>query len=146
MSKRVGVALLVLVALIAGGTALAHLSCIYFGPECYAAQMAPPVIVESAKVGGWLAPVGTVLVAGIFLVWALYGLSAAKLIPRLLWLTPVVYLIGALCVIRGLLPIQLWLRHPEKVSDPVMIVGLVWLASGLMYILGYRAVRKSREC
>lgn len=95
-------------------TAMAHLSCIYFGPQCYAIQMAPVSIVESAKANTLLAPVATVGVAMIFLVLAAYGLSAAKAIRRLPLLTTVIYSIAVICLIRGLLPLQLWIRHPHR--------------------------------
>ena len=66
MGFKFGVISLVCAAVIAISTALAHLSCLYFGPECYAIQMAPPVIVESAKAGTLLAPLGNLLVSSIF--------------------------------------------------------------------------------
>ena len=40
MNTKHGVILLVIAASIAIATALAHLSCIYLGPQCYSAQMA----------------------------------------------------------------------------------------------------------
>lgn len=49
MKSKYGITLLFLAAIIAFGTALAHFSCIFFGPECYSAQMAPKFIVESAQ-------------------------------------------------------------------------------------------------
>lgn len=127
-------------AFIAIGTGLAHFSCVFFGAECYRLQMAPEVIVESARNGTWLAPVAALLIAGLFVVLGLYALSGARLIRRLPLLTLGIYGIGITCVIRGLLPLQLWVRHPEKVSEPVIIVGLVWLLAGLLYLTGYRMV------
>jgi hypothetical protein len=140
--RQVGVVFLVLAALVAMGTAAAHLSCIYLGPECYAAQMAPQQIVESAINGTYLAPVGTVFASGIFVVLGLYALSGAgftgMLIDKLPLVNYAIYTIATLCIIRGVLPLQLWLRHPEKVNDTVFYVGIVWLVTGLLYLVGYR--------
>lgn len=146
MKRKIGVVLLVLAALIAMGTAAAHLSCIYLGPECYAAQMAPPPIVESAINGTYLAPIGTIFASAVFVVLGLYALSGAgftgKLIDKLPLVNYAIYSITTLCIIRGLLPLQLWLRHPEKVNDTVLYVGIVWLMTGLLYLVGYRICAK----
>lgn len=146
MKRKIGVVLLVLAALIAMGTAAAHLSCIYLGPECYAAQMAPPPIVESAINGTYLAPIGTIFASAVFVILGLYALSGAgftgKLIDKLPLVNYAIYSITTLCIIRGLLPLQLWLRHPEKVNDTVLYVGIVWLITGLLYLVGYRICAK----
>lgn len=141
ISTKQGVVLLVIAATIAFLTALAHLSCIYFGPQCYVIQMAPPDIVESARAGTLLAPVGTILVAMIFVVLGFYALSGAKLMRKLPLLTFGVYTIAVICIIRGILPLQLWLRHPEKVNAAVLLAGFIWLGVGLCYLMGYRAVK-----
>ena len=124
------------------GTAAAHLSCIYLGPECYATQMAPTQIVESAINGTYLAPIGTLFASGIFVVLGLYALSgtgfSGMLIDKLPLVNYAIYTIATLCIIRGLLPLQLWLRHPEKVTDTVLYVGIVWLLTGLLYLVGYQ--------
>lgn len=143
MKLSFGIILLVVAAFIAFATALAHMSCIYLGPECYAVQMAPPEVVESAQNGTLLAPIGTLIVASVFIIMGCYALSAARLIRALPKLTVVVYTISALCIIRGILPIQLWIRHPEKVTEAVLYVGLAWLATGLFYFLGFRQTRHS---
>jgi len=149
MKSKIGVILLVLAAFIAIGTALAHLSCIYFGPKCYAAQMAPPQIVESAIKGTYLAPIGTLFASGIFIVLGLYALSGAgftnKLLSKLPLIKYAIYTIATLCIIRGILPLQLWLRQPDKVTDVVLTVGLVWLFAGLCYLFGYRLCAKHRK-
>ncbi len=142
--NKSGVTLLVIAALIMGFTAIAHLSCIYFGPQCYSAQMAPPVIVESAKAKTLLAPLGTIFVSSIFLVLSAYALSGAGIVRKLPLLKLIVYGVGTLCIIRGILPIQLWLRHQEKVSEFVLVVGVAWLIVGLCFIVGFRATSTKR--
>ena len=141
-SLRIGKLLLLIGSAAFVLTALAHLSCIHFGPQCYATQMAPEVIVESAKANTLLAPLATIGVAIIFLVLAGFGLSAAKSIPRLPMLTTGIYTIAVVCIIRGLLPLQLWIRHPHKVNDIVFYVGVAWLVTGLFYGIGYRLLKE----
>lgn len=46
MKSKHGVIMLVVAALIAIGTGFAHFSCIFFGLEWYAAQMAPSILIE----------------------------------------------------------------------------------------------------
>ena len=144
MNSKQGIVLLVVAAFIATSTALAHLSCIYFGPQCYSLQMAPSQIVESAKAGSMFAPIATVAVSIVFFIFAAYALSGARVIRKLPLLGFGIYSIALLCVVRGLLPLQLWLRKPERVSDLVLSVGIVWLLVGLLYFFGYRALNAKR--
>ncbi len=69
-----------------------------------------------------------------------YALSGAKLIRRLPLLELAIYSISFICILRGILPLQLWFRKPELVSDPVFYVGIAWLVSGLLYFLGFSAI------
>ena len=138
VKSKIGVTLLVLAAFIAMATAIAHMSCIFLGPECYSAQMAPSIIVESAINGTYLAPVGTVIASSIFAVLGLYALSGAGVIRKLPLLKYVIYVVATLCIIRGILPLQLWLRHPDKVNDIVFYTGIVWFLTGLLFLFGYR--------
>ncbi|WP_125559420.1 MULTISPECIES: hypothetical protein [Pseudoalteromonas] len=144
MGRRYGIALLLFAALSAWLVAGAHLSCIYFGPQCYSAQMAPPFVVESAQAGTMLAPLATIAASAIFIVLGCYAFSATGLMRRLPLLNVGIYSIALVCIIRGLLPIQLFVRHPEKISNTVLWVGVAWLLVGLCYLLGYRAVKKHR--
>jgi hypothetical protein len=144
VKSKIGVILLVLAAFIAMGTAVAHLSCIFLGPECYAAQMAPPQIIESAKNGTYFAPIGTVFASALFVVLGLYALSGAGIIRKLPLLKYAVYAVATLCIIRGILPLQLWLRHPDTVNDIVFYTGIVWLVTGLLFLFGYRMCNSQR--
>lgn len=141
MQRKIGVFLLVFAALAAFSTAIAHLSCLYFGPQCYSAQMAPPSIIESAKAGTLLAPFGNIFISSLFITMSAYTLSAASLIRRLPLLTLGINTIAFLCTVRGILPLQLWYRYPEKVSHPVLYVGIAWLLVGLACFFGWRLLK-----
>jgi hypothetical protein len=138
MKLNLGILFLVLAALIAFGTAVAHLSCIYFGPSCYSLQMAPAFVVEWAQEGSYLAPLAAVFVSSVFVVIGLYALSGAGLIRQLPLLKLGLYTIAAVCLIRGLLGMQLWLRHQEKIDISIFYAGVVWFVAGLLFLFGYR--------
>lgn len=140
MGFKKGVLLLVVGAFAAIATGFAHLSCIFFGPQCYSAQMAPAIIVESAEANTFLAPFAAISICLFFVILGCYALSGAKLIRKLPLLSFGIYSIAIVCIIRGILPLQLWIRHPTKVSDAILLVGIVWLLVGLCYLFGYRAV------
>ncbi|MBB6521775.1 hypothetical protein [Pseudoteredinibacter isoporae] len=135
---NIGVTSLILGALISIFTAMAHISCIYFGPACYKAQMAPPEIVQSAIDGTWLAPIGTLLVSFIFLLCAGYALSAAKLLKKLPFLKLAIYVISFICIIRGVATLPLSIAFPDMVSAFSIAAGVIWLLTGLLFFFGYR--------
>ena len=142
MAKRLGFIMLILGASAAFLTALAHLSCIVLGPTCYSVQMAPPIIVASAEAGTWLAPLATIVISLVFITMGLYALSSAKVIPRLPFRNLAMYTIAFICIVRGILPIQLGVRHPDKVTGIVIAVGIAWLLVGVCYMIGHRILKK----
>lgn len=144
MSRRhFGVVLLSLVAAIAVVTVIAHMSCIYLGPSCFSAQLAPVAIVESAKEGTWLAPIGTLVVSSVFLLCALYVLSAAKLMFPVPMLRLGIIVISCLCIFRGIATIPMLAIVPEAATLFAKIAGVVWFSSGLSCALGYYLVQSS---
>jgi hypothetical protein len=144
MKSKIAIGCLVVAALISALTGFAHLSCIYFGPKCFETQMAPPSIVQSAIDGTWIAPVGTVVVAAIFLLWAAYALSKAGFIRSLPLLNIGILTISFLCIVRGLLTLQLKFRHPELVDNFNLAVGSIWFVTGVMFFLGYKWLKPAK--
>ncbi|RYV01685.1 hypothetical protein SOPP22_15085 [Shewanella sp. OPT22] len=136
---------LIIPATMAFMVAVAHLSCLYFGEQCYRAQMAPDFLVESARQGTWLAPVLNVIISALFIILGFYALSAAQIIRQLPLLRFVIIFVSVVSVIRGLLPIQLWIRKPELVSSVVLVVGVAWLLCGVFMYSGYRRLRKTQS-
>jgi len=141
MKKTYGYLALFIVTGIAFSTALAHLSCIYFGPSCYAAQMAPTAIIESAKHGTLLAPIGAIVVSALFILIGLYSLSAAKIINNLPLTKLAIYVISTISIIRGILGIQLAIRHPERMDFIATTASVVWLVAGLLLLSGYKVIQ-----
>jgi hypothetical protein len=78
--------------------------------------MAPKFIVESAQNGTLIAPIIAVIVSLLFITFGLYALSGAGILRRLPLLKFDIYSIAWVSIVRGILPLQLWLRHPEAVN------------------------------
>ena len=132
-------------ALIAFITAIAHLSCIFLGAECFEAQLAPPEMIESAKAGTWLAPVLTIVASSLFILCGLFALSAAgiiKKIPLTFFALPV---IAILCTIRGLATIPLSFAFPEMVSTYSLLSGFIWFLVGVLYAFGFIHYRNNKK-
>lgn len=136
--NKIGIAALIIVALIATLTAVAHLSCIYLGASCFQAQMAPTIVVQSAIDGTWLAPIGTIIVSLMFLLCAAYALSGAGILRRLPFLHLGIYTISILCVFRGLTVLPFLFLYPGRVSTSAIIASGVWFVSGLLFYFGYK--------
>lgn len=126
-------------------TAIAHTSCIFLGPTCFEAQMAPPELVQSSKKGTLLAPIATLAISGMFVLCGLYALSGAKIIKQI----PLTYLalvvISGLSIIRGLSTIPLSFIFPEMVSGFSIFAGVIWFLTGLLYAYGFKHYSKTNS-
>ena len=142
MNEKYGKFLLFLVAIIAIGTAIAHMSCILLGPECYAVQMAPPEIIQSAENETLLAPLSTSFISLLFIIIALYSLSSAGVIKRLPLLSVGVYIISILCIIRGVVTIPSSFVFPDMVSTFSISAGIVWFTTGVIFFVGHKYVHQ----
>lgn len=137
-----GILALTIGAMISIATALAHLSCIFLGPACYKAQLAPPKIVQSAVDGTLLAPMGNLLVSSLFVACGLFALSGAGLIKRLPLQNLALITISGICILRGLSTVPASYMFPEVVSNVSIIAGTTWFITGLLFAYGYMCVRR----
>lgn len=145
MKTKIATILLLCAATCSFLTVISHMACIWLGPECFAIQLAPPELIESSRQGTILAPIATIIVSMIFFIIGLYGLSAAKFITPLPLLSKVICILALLCTVRGTLPIQLWLRKPDQVSDLALNYGLGWLFVGVCFTAGYFLVVRNQS-
>ena len=123
--------------IIAALAALWHLLCIIGGPEWFAFARAPQAIVDSAREGTWLAPLGTVVVAGLMLACTLFALSGAGIIHRMPLLTPALVTIALLCIVRALIALP-YLWTPAGADIWQIVASSVWLYVGLCFAAGCR--------
>jgi hypothetical protein len=139
-SSRSGVILLISVAILAFFTALAHMSCIVLGPECYRAQMAPEYLITLSSTDPWRAAFETTLVSLLFVATAAYCLSGANVIRRLPLLKQAIITLSVICTLRGVATLPLSLLFPDQVTTFSMIAGSLWLLAGLFCFFGYRNI------
>jgi len=127
--------LLISGGIIAAASALWHLLCILGGPSWFAFARAPQQIIDSAQQGTLLAPVGTVIVAGLMFACTLFAFSAAGLIRRLPLLTPALITIALLCTVRGLIAVPFFIT-PAGADLWQIIASSVWLYVGICFLAG----------
>ena len=119
--------------------AVLHVVIIFVGPSAYryfgAGSMAP-----LAERGSYIPALLTGAFAGVFALWGLYAFSGAKLILHLPFLRPVLFIIGGVYTLRGLLiVIDLYYLFAGKHPAPHMATFSVGsLLIGLCYLLGSR--------
>ncbi len=131
-------AAMMLVAFVSISVVIAHMSCIWLGPECFAAQRAPLSIVESSRAGTWIAPVGTAGVSLLFLISGLYALSGGQVITKLPLLNVAIYTIATVCIARAIIVIPLLLRYEHLRSRFEVIACIIWFLCGVLLVFGHR--------
>ena len=127
--------LLVSAGIIALAAAVWHVLCIWGGPGWFAFARAPQLIIDSAKQGTILAPVATLIVAGLMVACALFAFSAAGLVPEVPLIKPALITIAALCIIRALI------ASPDFVTSAGLdvwqiVASAVWLYVGVCFVFG----------
>ncbi|MGI0119618.1 hypothetical protein [Zooshikella sp. RANM57] len=132
-----GVWALVIAAIITISTAVAHMSCIFLGPSCYSAQMAPQVVIQSAIDGTLIAPITTVFISILFITCGVFALSGAGILKKLPLLKLALASIATLCLLRGISTLPLSLLYPDKVSMFSISAGIVWFITGGLFMYGW---------
>ncbi|WDE06309.1 hypothetical protein SG34_005125 [Thalassomonas viridans] len=127
--------LLISGGVIAAVAAIWHVLCIFGGPSWFAFARAPQQIITSAEQGTLLAPVGTLIVAGLMFACTLFAFSATGLIRKLPLLTPALVTIALLCTVRGLIAVPFFLT-PAGADLWQIIASSVWLYVGICFIAG----------
>ncbi|PHR93654.1 MAG: hypothetical protein COA69_03170 [Robiginitomaculum sp.] len=89
--------------------AIVHIMGLIAGPEWIRFLGAPDLVVESARQRTWLAPVSTLVIAGVLCVWAAYALSGAGVLRKLPLLRTVLAVTAVIFVVRGVIFLPLFL-------------------------------------
>ena len=126
---------LIVGGLIAGVAALWHLLMIIGGANWYAFARAPLYIVESAKEGTFIAPVGAIAIAFLMFTCAAYSFSGAGIFGKIPLLKLALPTISFICLVRGL--------YISPVFFPLKALGVwhliassVWFFVGICFLLG----------
>ncbi|MCF6436272.1 hypothetical protein [Pseudoalteromonas sp. MMG022] len=126
-------------------TALAHLSCIYLGEQCYRSQLAPPVIIESAIQGTWLAPVASVFISLLFLLCGIYALAGANIIRTIPLQRLALLTLAILCTLRGLAAVPLSVIYWQQTTGFSLLASLLWFLCGCGFAVGWYFTRPATE-
>ncbi|WP_143764279.1 hypothetical protein [Cognaticolwellia mytili] len=135
MSFSVQSKLLISAGVIASASATWHLLCIFGGPSWFAFARAPQQIIESAQQGTMLAPIGTVVVAGLMLACTMFAFSAVGLIRKVPLLKSALITIATLCILRGLIAIPTFLT-PTGLDIWQIVASTVWFYVGICFVTG----------
>ena len=126
---------LISAGVIAAASAVWHLLCMLGGPSWFAFARAPQQIIESAQQGTLLAPIGTVIVAGLMFACTIFAFSAVGLIRKVPFLKPALITISLLCTLRGLIAIP-FLVTTTGLDVWEVIASSVWFYVGICFIVG----------
>ncbi|SEI13844.1 hypothetical protein SAMN05660691_04134 [Rheinheimera pacifica] len=135
MSFNVKSKLLISGGVIASAAAIWHLLCIWGGPSWFAFARAPKQLIDSAQQGTLLAPVGTVIVAGLMFACTVFAFSAVGLIRKVPLVKPALITIALLCTVRGLIAIPTFVTA-AGVDIWQIVASTVWLFVGVCFIAG----------
>jgi hypothetical protein len=132
-----GRVLLLVAAGCSAAVALLHLAILLMGPPWYR-WFGAPSLADRIEHGSALVPtLLTLAVAGVFVVWAGYGLSGAGMIRRLPLLRVGLFVIAAIYLLRG---IQVVLEVPAAAQGKVPVRFAVFSAfsalAGAVYLAG----------
>lgn len=139
--------LLISAGIIASASAIWHLLCIVGGPSWFEFARAPQQIINSAQQGTLLAPLGTVVVAGLMFACTVFAFSAVGLIRKIPLIKPALITIAAICTLRGVIAIPSLITS-DNLDSWQLIASTVWFYVGCCFIIGsveqYTATETSR--
>jgi len=127
--------LLVSAGIIASAAAIWHLLCIFGGPSWFAFARAPVQIIASSEQGTLLAPLGTIVIAGLMFACTVFAFSAVGLIKKVPLLKPALITIATLCTLRGIIAIPSF-NTSAGLDVWQIIASTVWFYVGVCYIVG----------
>lgn len=127
---------LILGALCSALAALAHLGCIIFGGDWYRFFGAGEQLAKMADEGHWYPSVVTSVIVIVLTIWSFYGLSGAKVIPRLPLLKFGLLVISAIYLFRGLGFVFIMPMFPENSLTFWLVSSGICFLIGLLYAIG----------
>ena len=117
--------------------AVAHIACIFGGPDWYRFFGAGEPIAQAAERGSWGPPLITLGIASILAIWAAYAFAGAGLLPRLPLMRTALVAISAVYLARGLMILYPPLLGRSDLSAAFMLwSSLIVLAIGIAYAVG----------
>ena len=127
---------LILGAVSSALAALAHLGCIVFGGSWYRFFGAGEQMAKMADHGDWYPTVVTSFIVLVLTIWSLYGLSGAKVIPKLPFLKLGLLIISFVYLIRGVAFVVIMPMFPENTLTFWVVSSSICLGIGVFYFVG----------
>jgi hypothetical protein len=123
-------------AVLNAAAAFLHLCVICKGPPWYRLFGAGERYARAAEQGLWWPHIHTAGIAGVLGLWSLYALSGAQLLPTLPALKPMLLLITAVYLFRGVVGLVFALRPPSLTRKFWFLSSLVCLCLGMVHAVG----------
>ena len=127
---------LILGAISSASAALAHLGCIIFGGSWYRFFGAGEQMAKMADHGDWYPTVVTSFIVLVLTIWSLYGLSGAKVIPKLPFLKLGLLIISFVYLIRGVAFVVIMPMFPENSLTFWAVSSSICFGIGVFYFVG----------
>jgi putative oxidoreductase len=141
----IGARLLLISGVATAAASLLHVAIIFGGPDWYRFFGAGERMARLAGRGALSPTLITLTIAGILALWALYGLSGARVIRRLPLLPAALSLIGTVFLARGIfgIPVVVLVDHPylnelRGRMTFMFVSSAICIALGLCFLIGAR--------
>lgn len=121
-----------------------HLGAIIGGVSWFIFFGAPRSVVQSARDGTWLAPVSSLVIAGLMAICAAYAFSALGKMRRLPLLRTGLVCMAGICLVRALILWPLMITHPELRNTFEIVASIVWGLAGVGFVFGFKLVQTDR--
>ncbi|MCU7845949.1 MAG: hypothetical protein KZQ93_19115 [Candidatus Thiodiazotropha sp. (ex Monitilora ramsayi)] len=118
--------------------AFLHIAVIIGGPAWYRFFGAGEALAQLAEQGSALPGIITAVIALILMVWSLFAYAGAGLVQHPPFLKPVLIMITAIYLLRGLgiLPLAIFLPH--EIDAFLVVSSLISLLIGMLHFSGIR--------
>ena len=128
---------LIIGATLSGLAALLHIGCIVFGASWYRFFGAGARMAQLAAAGSWRPALITTGIVLVLLVWSLYALSGAGVIPKLPFLRLGLCVITGIYFLRGIAGFWLAATAPGRYGVAFWCwSSAICLAIGMVYFVG----------
>ena len=129
---------LIVAACLSAVAGLLHLACIVFGAPWYRFLGAGEGMARLAEAGHWYPAAMASSIAAVLFTWSLYALSGAGVVRRLPLLRPVLCLITAVYIGRGIGFAAIMPLFPGNSLTFWLVSSGICLAIGLVHLAGLR--------
>ncbi len=120
-----------------------HIACALLGGDWYRVLGAGEQLAQMSEQGHWYPAVLTLLIALVFIIWSLYALSGAQMIPRLPFLRTVLCIVAAIFLLRGLAFFVIVPLFPDNNLTFWIVSSSISVLIGACYAIGTARVWSS---